>query len=172
MSRGTISNAANTPLTIRTGTVPDVSGALEDWMQPMSFQQLVKTVEGFQAVENTAPLDFFGVIQPLNSRTLLMKPEGQRAWTWLLLHADPSLRLNVDDVVVYLGVQTRVMGRKNNSIYGYIEYELVQDWTGAGPTALYDGGDLTEETLNPNLDGGEARLSGPGNVSGGNADGD
>jgi hypothetical protein len=39
----------------------------------------------------------------------------------------------VDEVVTYDGVQTRVMSRKNYGLYGYVEYHLVQDWTGSGP---------------------------------------
>jgi hypothetical protein len=50
-----------------------------------------------------------------------------------MLHAQPVLALQVDDVVLYLGVQTRVMARQDYSIYNYVYYELVQDWTGSGP---------------------------------------
>lgn len=130
----TIPNAKNTPLNVRTGTVPDVSGGMRDWFQPMVFERVVKTVSGFQVVENGEAINFQGIIQPLRGRDLMLKPEGQRAWTWLLLHADPVLSLNVDEVVSYLGVATRVMSRRDFKIYGYVEYQLVQDWTGSGPT--------------------------------------
>lgn len=129
----TIINGANVPLNQRAGTVPDVSGALKDWFQPMVFEQVAKTVSGFQLVENGTPTNFWGVIQPFTNRELLLKPEGQRAWTWLMLHAEPGLALEVDEVVSYLGVQTRVMAKKDYTLYGYVQYELVQDWTGSGP---------------------------------------
>ena len=130
----TIPNGKNTPINVKMGTVPDLSGALKDWFQTMTFEPLVKTVSGFQVVENATPIVFQGIIQPLTERQLLLRPEGERAWTWFLLHADPVLTLQVDDVVLYLGKQTRVMGRKDYANYGYVEYRLVQDWTGAGPT--------------------------------------
>lgn len=130
---GTIANGKDTPINIRTGSVPDVSGAMTDWFQPMAFTQIAKSVVGFEAVETPTVTNFRGVIQPLSGRRLELKPEGQRAWTWLLLHADPSLTLEVDEVVTYNGVQTRVMSQKDFRLYGYVEYELVQDWTGAGP---------------------------------------
>ncbi len=130
---GTIQNASNIPLNQKAGTAPDVSGALTDWFQPMTFTTIVKTVVGFEVVETPTDTTFQGVIQPLSSRRLELKPEGQRAWTWFTLHADPVLTLQVDDVVEYLGVQTRIMARKDFSLYGYVEYEIVQDWTGAGP---------------------------------------
>jgi hypothetical protein len=130
---GTIANGANTPLNVKTGTVPDVSGAMTDWFQPMVFERVTKTTEAFQEVEDGDPVNFRGVIQPFTDRQLQLKPEGQRAWTWFTIHADPSLKLDVDEVVTYLGVQTRIMSRKDYSIYGYVEYTAVQDWQGSGP---------------------------------------
>lgn len=131
--KSTIANAKNRPLFDKSGTVPDVSGALQDYYQPMTFEPLVKTVTGFQAVEQGEPINFRGMIQPFTDRQLYLKPEGQRAWTWFLLYTDPVLTLQVDDVVLYKGIQTRVMSRKDFALYGYVEYHLVQDWTGAGP---------------------------------------
>lgn len=129
----TIANAANQPLFAKEGTVPDVSGALQDYFQAMVFETTEKTVTGFQVVETDTPINFRGMIQPYTERRLQLLPEGQRAWSWFQLYADPSLTLNVDDVVVYEGVQTRIMSRQDFSLYGYILYIIVQDWTGAGP---------------------------------------
>lgn len=128
-----IRNAADRPLFDKAGTVPDVSGALLDYFQTMVFALVKKTIVNSQVVETTSPINFQGVIQPFTERQLLLRPEGERAWTWFTLHADPSLTLNVDDVVLWRGKQTRVMARKNFELYGYVEYQLVQDWTGAGP---------------------------------------
>lgn len=128
-----IQNAANRPLFKTTGTVPDVSGGLQDYYQPMTFELVTKTVDGFQVLETSNPINFRGIVQPFTDRQLLLKPEGQRAWTWLLIHSDTSLSLNVDDVVIWLGKQTRVMARKDFATYGFLEYHCVQDWTGAGP---------------------------------------
>lgn len=130
---GPIFNASSRPINVRTGTVPDVSGALFDWFQPMVFTRVSKIVEGFQVVETPTPINFRGVLQPFNTRQLVLKPEGERAWTWFTLHADPSLTLQVDDVVTYLGKQTRVASRKDFVLYGYVEYEIIQDYMGAGP---------------------------------------
>lgn len=130
---GIIQNGKNININERTGTVPDVSGSLMDWWQPMIFSVVTKDVESFQASETKVDVKFRGVIQPLKNRDLLIKKEGERAWTWYNLHSDISLQLDVDDVVTYLGKQTRIMARKDYKIYGYMYYELVQDWTGAGP---------------------------------------
>lgn len=131
---GPIAMAANLPVYAKSGTVPDMSGAIGDYYQPMIFQRVAKIVEGFQVVETGTQYSFQGTIQPLTQRQLMLLPEGERAWTWFMLHADPSLTLQVDEVVIYKGKQTRVMGRKDFFLYGYVEYGLVQDWTGSGPT--------------------------------------
>lgn len=128
-----IGNAADRPINQQNGTTPDVSGALFDWMQPMSFEKIVKTVNGYQAVETPTVYNFQGFIQPLTERQLILKPEGERAWTWFTLHAQFSLTLQVDDVVLWNSKQTRVMARKDYMLEGFVEYQIVQDWTGSGP---------------------------------------
>lgn len=133
MPNNTIPNGANRPLTFQQGTVPDVSGALQDWFQAMVFTRVVKTTVGFQLEETAVDVNFQGVIQPLTERQLALKPEGERAWTWFMLHADPVLTLQVDEVVTWLGKQTRVASRKDYAMYGHVIYELVQDWLGSGP---------------------------------------
>lgn len=131
-----IKNASNTPLNANSGTVPDMSGALLQWFQPMIFGIVTKTVTDFQVVETVNDVKFMGVWQPLSLRQLMLRPEGERAWSWYWLHSDPSLDLHVDDIVVYLTKQFRVMAKKDYSLYQYQEYQLVQDWTGSGPTPV------------------------------------
>lgn len=128
-----IINAASIPLFAKSGAVPNVSGAMRSYYQQMTFVPVEKTISGFQVIENAEPIDLIGVIQPFTPRQLLLKPEGQRAWTWFTLHAEPSVVLQVDSCIEYLGKQYRIMSRANFSIYGYVVYEMVQDWTGAGP---------------------------------------
>ena len=94
----------------------------------MTFTRVLKRTVNFQLEEYEEAINFAGIIQPLTYRRLMLKPEGQRAWSWFELHSTPALILNVDEVVNYLGLRTRVMGRFNFEIYGYIAYELVQDW--------------------------------------------
>jgi len=129
-----IGQGKNIPLNKATGSVPDVGSALLDWFQPLVFGIVTKVTEGFQVVETVVDTQFMGVIQPLQARQLMLKPEGQRAWTWYWVHAQPSLELEVDSVITYEGTQFRIMAKKDYDIYGYVEYELCEDYTGAGPT--------------------------------------
>lgn len=132
MSANTILNARNIPLNMQQSTVPNMSGALTDWFQPMEFVRVRKIVKNFQLVEVNERIPFRGVIQPLHARDLILKPEGQRAWTWFMLHAQTSLILSVDEIVHYDCVPTRVMARNNYALYGYVSYELVQDYDKCG----------------------------------------
>lgn len=134
MSPTVLGNAKNIPLNTRAGSVPDVSGAMLDYFQPMVFGVVDTETVGFQSVQTQTQVSFQGVIQPLTERQLMLKPEGQRAWSWFWVHADPTLTLEVDSVITYLGVQYRVMSHKDYRLYGYVEYHLVEDWTGSGPT--------------------------------------
>lgn len=152
----------NRPINIQTGTVPDVSGALKDQFQLLVFTNIMKAAEAFQVVENPTSTSFWGLIQPFKPRDLLQKPEGERAWTWMKLWAEPVLQLQVDDLMTYLGVQTRVMARTNFTLYGYIEYVLVQDWTGSGPNPPtnqdWDGGNAFTTFWPNTADGGNANV--------------
>jgi len=64
---GIINNAANKPLFEKLGTTPDVSGALQDYFQPMQFTPVTKTIQGFQVVETPNPLNFRGTWQPFTA---------------------------------------------------------------------------------------------------------
>lgn len=128
-----ITNAKDRTLAQSTGTLPDVSGALLDWFQPMTLIRIVKTVVNFQVVETPTSADGRGVIQPFSARMLSMKPEGQRAWKWWMLHCLPGLVLEPDEVFTYLGQNYRVKGQNDFAIYGYVQYEVIEDYTGSGP---------------------------------------
>jgi hypothetical protein len=134
MANNTIGQGANTPINVRTGTIPDVGGSMTDWFQPLTFCKVTKSVVGFQDVETEVQINFRGIVQPFTDRQLLLKPEGQRAWTWLMINGDPVLSLDVDEIVLFLGIQTRIMSLKRYDLYGYIEYHAIQDFTGSDPT--------------------------------------
>lgn len=113
--------------------LPDVSGALFDYFSPLVFTTIVRTVVNFKVVETPTSVSFLGVWQPLGPEQLMFKPEGQRSWKWYMLHAQPSLVLSPNDVVNYNSVQYRVMTKSDYSLNGYMEYHIIEDFTGAGP---------------------------------------
>lgn len=128
-----ISNAKDTPLNANSGTVPNVSGAILNWFQPMTFTTTVQTIVGFQVVDTPTDISFFGVWQPFTAQQLAIKPQGERDWLWFTVHAQPGLILTPDQLITYLGVQYRVKEKLDYQLYGYIEYHLIDDYTGSGP---------------------------------------
>jgi len=128
-----INNACNVPLNANSGTTPDASTALDDWMQVMTFGVITKTVVDFQVVEAVVDTTFMGVWQPLTGRKLDMRTTGQRQWAQYMLHAQRGLNLKIDDVVIYLTKQYRVTAKKNYELEQYQYYELCEDFTSAGP---------------------------------------
>jgi hypothetical protein len=129
-----IGQGKNIPLNQRTGSVPNVSGAMKNWFQPTVFGVVTKVTQGFQVVETVVDTTYKAVVQPLSAQRVAMKPEGQRKWEWLWIHAEPAMNLEVDSIIRYKTVQFRIAAKKNFEIYGYVEYEIVNDYTGAGPT--------------------------------------
>ena len=125
--------ASSLPFSPGAGNVPNVGEALIEWFQPMVFKIVTKAVVNYQAVETAVEVSFRGVFQPFSDRQLLLKPEGERAWSWYWIHSDPSLMLDVDDVIEYQGKNYRVMSLKNYSLYGYMDYHVITDYTGSDP---------------------------------------
>src|SRR4051812_45508633 len=106
-----------------------MSATLQNWFQPMTFTRLVKTVVNYKVVETLTNYDFHGVIQAFSPQQVSMRPEGQRNWKWFKVHADPGLTLEPDEVITYQGVKYRVMSKLDYSLYGHVEYDLIQDFT-------------------------------------------
>lgn len=116
------------------GNYPNVQDALYGWLQPMTFATVVKTVGlDFQVSEVMTEVSFLGTWMPFTPRQVRMKPEGQRKWKWFTCHALPTVDLQPDQIVIYQTTQYRVRDKIDYKLNGYIEYHLVQDYSGSGP---------------------------------------
>lgn len=140
-----ITNAKDRPLSANPGTLPDVSGALLSWFQPMTFQKIAKTLVNFSIVETPTSYDTQGVRQPFSPQQLAMKPRGQRQWHWETFHTIPGTVLVPDDVALFNGFRYRVMAKLDYSEYGYIEYHLVRDYLPANDLTTDDGSSLSTQ---------------------------
>ena len=133
MSNNTIGNAKDIPLNLQRGTLPDVSGALRDYFQLLTFTIITKSTIAFQVKETSAEVSFWGFIKSLTGTKLLQKPEGQRDWNWFHIYAQFDansmiVNLKTDDIVVYNSMRLRIMSKKNVGLYGYIDYEAIEDY--------------------------------------------
>lgn len=126
-------NAGATLFNVSSGALPDVSGALLDWLQPISIINVGKNIDGYQLVESGTLIQFQGVVQPLDKRRLEQKDIGERNWNSWVVHTLTGIPLEVDDTISYRGKQHRVTAVQDCSSYGYYSYECIEDYTGSGP---------------------------------------
>lgn len=103
---------------------PDMSDALAGWESAAKLQYVRPAVNDFEAGTAAAvPVAFDGVVLPMKTSRLMIKPEGQRAWNWRQLITTENLRFG-DIVIVEDGLQMKVMSIENYG--GHKEYELAQ----------------------------------------------
>ena len=129
-----IMNASSILLNQNPGTLPNMADALSNWYSQLIFGVVTKTITECNVVETMINYTFHGLWLPLRAQQLMMKPEGQRTWKWFNVFTTPDLVLDIDAIITYLGNQYRVMAKDDYSLEGYLRYELVQDYTGAGPS--------------------------------------
>ncbi len=112
------------------GALPNMYNSILGWFVPLTFNVVQKRTIGFEVVETALIRNFRGVWQPSQGRKLEMAPAGQRAWSWFSCHSDTSLVLIPDDVIYFLGVKYRVMSQSDYSLYGFYQYDLIEDYEG------------------------------------------
>ena len=106
--------------------LPNVSEVIVSWFQPMTFKFLKDNIVEFENKPITNTIKSEGVIQPFTSKDLQLKSEGQRAWSWYMLHCLPDVVLKVGEYVFIDGKKYRVMKLTDYSDYGYLEYDVVE----------------------------------------------
>lgn len=126
---GPIHSASSVPLRPGPGSVPNVTESLTDWFQQLTFTRIVKSIVNFQEAEVPTQTVFYGVRVPFSPQQLMMKPIGQREWHWEAVYAYPTLQLKPDDQIIFNGITYRVMGKTDYKEYGYLIYEIKEDYT-------------------------------------------
>lgn len=112
--------------------VPNMGEALRGWGRPLTIGLIRKELKDRREVDtNIVKIETQGTIQPFTAEQLKTKPEGERSWKWQMLHCTPSVEMETDDVAIIKGVRYRVMGKLPYGDYGYVQYELCQDYQNA-----------------------------------------
>lgn len=108
--------------------LPDVSDSVMAFLRPVKVDIICKEqIDGYTQ-ESKRCVHTQAVKQPFTSEQLKLKPEGQRSWKWFTLHCLPNLILRTDDIAVISGSSFRVMERTDYREYGYLQYDLVEDY--------------------------------------------
>ncbi len=123
-----IASASDLSVQDAASALPSMRETLTGWFRPLILTRVTKSVVDLEVSEVRIEQNCMGVIQPFGPRELKIKPEGERAWNWQMLHTTPDVALKDDEEFTIKGTRYRVMSQKNFSEYGYIAYELVQDY--------------------------------------------
>lgn len=108
---------------------PNLSSTLFDWEVPLTLEKVYQDVVEGDFTYTTQKINFKGVWQPLKNEVLQLKPEGQRSWKWIWIHAvTGTLNLETGDKVIFNGERYKVVEKKDYSLNGFVEYQLVEDY--------------------------------------------
>ena len=109
--------------------MPNMAETLTGWEVPLTLVKVTQSIIDGDSVKTETLINFLGVWQPLRDEQLQFKPEGQRSWEWVWIHAKSgSLNLSTQDKVIFNDKRYKVMSVKDYSLNGFIEYELVRDY--------------------------------------------
>lgn len=109
--------------------MPNMANTLNGWETTITLVKITQNIVEGDLVPTETNITFQGVIQPLRTEQLMSKPEGQRSWEWLWIHAKSgSLNLHTADKIRWNNKQYKVMGVKDYLLNGFVEYEIVRDY--------------------------------------------
>lgn len=109
--------------------MPNMANTLNGWEVPLSLVKITQNVVEGDLQTTETKIDFMGVWQPLRTEELQSKAENMRSWEWVWIHAKSgSLNLHTADKVIFNQKRFKVMGVKDYSLNGFVEYELVRDY--------------------------------------------
>lgn len=109
--------------------MPQMSDTLTGWQVPLTLVRVYQDIVEGDLVTTEQKFDFIGCWQPLRDEELQFKPEGQRSWEWIWIHAvSGSLNLETGDKVIFNQKRYKIMAVKDYSLNGFIEYQLVRDF--------------------------------------------
>lgn len=125
--------ARDIPLCDAAVVLPTMHATIMGWFRAITIGLVSKPTVNFEVQETVRNCDTYGVIQPFRPQQLLIKPEGERSWKWVMLHCvkDPNVVIQTDDQIIIKGVKYRVMDKTDYTEYGYIQYDLVEGYTAA-----------------------------------------
>ena len=109
--------------------MPQMDTTLTGWEVPLILVKITQSIVEGDLVTTEKRIRFRGVWQPLKDEALELKPEGQRSWEWIWIHAKASeLNLETADKVLFIGKRYKVMQKKDYGLNSFVEYQLCRDY--------------------------------------------
>ena len=109
-------------------TMPNMRGAVIGLFRPLEITVITTSIVKGLSQEVRKTYASAGTLQPMKARAVMLKPEGDRTLKWFVLHAGREIQLKPNDVVVRKGVPYRVMAVWPWEDYGFMKYELTEDY--------------------------------------------
>lgn len=109
--------------------MPQMNNTLNGWEVPLTLVKVIQNVVEGDLVTTELKINFKGVWQPLKDEALELKPEGQRSWEWVWIHARASeLNLETADKVIFKNRRYKITQKKDYGLNGFVEYMLIRDF--------------------------------------------
>ena len=109
--------------------MPQMDTTLVGWEMPLVLIRIKQNVIDGDLVTSEQTFKFQGVWQPLKDEALELKPEGQRSWEWIWIHAKSTqLNLETADKVIFKDKRYKVMQKKDYGLNSFVEYQLCRDY--------------------------------------------
>ena len=122
-----IQNANSFIINNTNSALPNMANTIRSWFLNITFETVERTLDGADWVETvTGTINTQGVVQPPRDKDLKILPQGTWAWTWLMIHCLPNVRLETNQYIKYDGVVYKVMGKRDWSKYGYVRYMVLE----------------------------------------------
>jgi hypothetical protein len=108
--------------------MPTMRSTIMGWFRPITLVVIRKQTVDFETKETEVALETRGTVQPFSATQLAIKPEGERAWKWKMIHATPDLVLSAGEVINYRGTKLRIMRQFPYDENGFVQYEAIEDY--------------------------------------------
>ena len=108
--------------------MPNMANTLSGWEAPLSLIKVTQSIIDGDAVFNEQITNFMGVIQPLRSEDLAMKPEGQRSWKYYWIHTNSNLPFQTADKIIFKDKRYKITDIKDYGLNGFRELEVILDY--------------------------------------------
>lgn len=109
--------------------MPQMDTTLQGWQVPLTLIKITQDIVDGELVTTQKSVAFQGVWQPLRDEALELKPEGQRSWEWIWIHAVASeLNLETADKVIFQNKRYKVIQKKDYGLNSFVEYQLCRDY--------------------------------------------
>lgn len=117
--------------------MPQMDTTLVGWEVPLTLIKITQGIVDGDLVTTEKTINFQGVWQPLKDEALELKPEGQRSWEWIWIHAKSTqLNLETADKVLFNNKRYKVIQKKDYGLNAFVEYQLCRD---------YEDGQISDE---------------------------